>query len=62
MSQEKRYCKFCNTELDIGSRVSVSVDNPEHLQQGNTSEYFCPKCDAKFVDDIMDELKRRRLD
>lgn len=59
MSEEKKYCKVCNTELEVGARVSVSEDNPEPYPQGSTREYFCPNCDAKFVDEIIDERKRR---
>jgi uncharacterized protein with PIN domain len=59
MSEEKKYCKFCNTVMEVGSRVSVSKDNPEPDSQGNNMEYFCPNCDAKFVEEILDEQKRR---
>jgi uncharacterized protein with PIN domain len=59
MSEEKKFCKICNTEMEIGVRVSVSHDNPEPSPQGSTREYFCPNCDAKFVDEIIDEQKRR---
>jgi uncharacterized protein with PIN domain len=59
MSEEKKFCKICNTEMEIGVRVSVSQDNPESSPQGSTREYFCPNCDAKFVDEIIDEQKRR---
>jgi uncharacterized protein with PIN domain len=59
MSEEKKYCKMCNTEMEVGASVSVSKDNPELYTQGSTKEYFCPSCDAKFVDEIIDERKRR---
>jgi hypothetical protein len=59
MSEEKKYCKFCNTEMEVGASVSVSKDNPGPYSQGSTREYFCPYCDAKFVEEMMDELKRR---
>lgn len=45
--------------MEVGARVSVSTDNPEPYPQDNTREYFCPNCDAKFVDEIIDERKRR---
>lgn len=45
--------------MEVGSRVSVSKDNPEPDSQGNNMEYFCPNCDAKFVEEILDEQKRR---
>ena len=51
--------------LEVGARVSVSEDNPEPYPQGRTREYFCPNCDAKFVDEIIDEIideRKRRLD
>jgi hypothetical protein len=59
MSEEKKYCKFCNTEMEVGARVSVSKDNTESYPQGSTREYFFPNCDAKFVEEMMDELKRK---
>lgn len=45
--------------MEFGARVSVSHDNPEPNPQGSTREYFCPNCDDKFVDEIIDEQKRR---
>jgi hypothetical protein len=59
MSEEKKYCKFCNTEMEVGASVSVSKDNPGPYSQGSAGEHFCPNCDAKFVEEMMDELKRR---
>ncbi len=58
MSEEKKYCKFCNTEMEVGASVSVK-DASEPDPQGSTGEYFCPNCDAKFVEEILDEQKRR---
>jgi hypothetical protein len=57
MSEEKKYCKFCKTEMEFGASVSVSEDDSD--SQARTGEYFCPKCDARFVEDMMDGLKRR---
>jgi hypothetical protein len=59
MSEEKKYCKFCKTEMEVGARVSASKDNSESYPHYSTREYFCPNCDAKFVEEMMNELKRR---
>lgn len=43
--------------MEFGASVSVSEDDSD--SQARTGEYFCPKCDARFVEDMMDGLKRR---
>ena len=50
---------MCNTQMEIGSKVSGPKYNPETNLESGTREYFCPNCDAKFVDEIVDDQKRR---
>ena len=59
MLEEKKYCKMCNSQMEVGSKVSGSKYNLETNVQSNTREYFCPNCDTKFVEEIVDDQKRR---